>query len=171
MEPLLQASAAIQIHVYAAVAATFLGAYVFARRKGTKAHRLAGRLWVLLMVLVSVSSFAIHELKVWGQWSPIHILSIATLISLAAAVHLARRGQIRSHRFTMISTYAGALMIAGAFSFMPGRIMHEFAVNMSGKAMQSGGALLAAAPVFVWPLLIGLLLVGLWLGRDRIISR
>ncbi|WP_419907183.1 DUF2306 domain-containing protein [Hoeflea sp.] len=171
METLFQASPAIQIHVYTAVAATLVGAYIFLRRKGTSAHRLAGRLWVLLMVVVSVSSFAIHELNVWGRWSPIHIVSIATLVSLAVAVHFARRRQITAHRWTMISTYVGALMIAGAFSFMPGRIMHDFAVGLSAMAGRSGSALLADTPTLLWPLLAGLVLAGLWRNRARIFGR
>ncbi|WP_333780589.1 DUF2306 domain-containing protein [Hoeflea poritis] len=171
MDPLLQASPAIQIHVYAAVAATLLGVYVFARRKGTRAHRLAGRMWVLLMVVVCVSSFAIHELNVWGPWSPIHILSVATLVFLALAIRFARQGRIRSHRWTMISTYAGALLIAGAFSFMPGRIMHEFAVNLSAATVRSGGALLADLPLIAWPLAAALAIAGLWRNRDRLFGR
>ena len=58
----------------------------------------------------------------------------------------------------MISTYVGALMIAGAFSFMPGRIMHDFAVGLSAMAGRSGSALLADTPTLLWPLLAGLVL-------------
>lgn len=31
---------------------------------------------------------------------------------------------IRAHRWTMISIFTGALVIAGLFTFVPGRIMH-----------------------------------------------
>ncbi|MEX3010929.1 DUF2306 domain-containing protein [Hoeflea sp. TYP-13] len=170
-DPLFQASAAIQIHVYAALAAAVLGAYVFVRRKGTPAHRLAGRIWILLMAVTSVSSFAIHEINLWGRWSPIHILSAATLISLLAAVLLARRGKIRGHRFTMISTYVGALLVAGTFSFSPGRIMHEVAAGAPGPATAFVIATVVGTPFWVWPLLAGLILLGWLRSRDRIISR
>ncbi|MEM9106990.1 MAG: DUF2306 domain-containing protein [Pseudomonadota bacterium] len=161
MEPLLHASLAIQIHVIAAVAAIVLGATIFFRRKGTGAHRRAGQLWVLLMFVVCFSSFAIHELRVWGPWSPIHILSVATPVFLVQAIYLARNGQIRSHKLTMISTYLGALVIAGAFSFMPGRIMHDVAANGVGGAV----TLLNALPPFAWLLIAGLPLVALWRRR------
>lgn len=167
MEPLLAASPAIQIHVYTAVAAIALGAYVFARRKGTNAHRRAGRIWVLLMVIVCVSSFAIHEIRLWGRWSPIHILSVGTLISLTVAIHLARNGQIRSHRLTMISTYVGALIIAGIFSFMPGRIMYELATN----GLEASVSLVNAMPLYGWMLIGVLPLVALWHRRYRAASR
>ncbi len=171
MEPLLHASPAIQIHVYAAVAAIVLGAYVFARRKGTATHRRAGRLWVFLMVIVCLSSFAIHEIRLWGRWSPIHILSVLTLISLATAVHLVRRGQIRSHRLTMISTYFGSLVIAGVFSFMPGRIMYELAAKGVDASVGAAGALFNVMPLFAWLPVACLPLFVLWHRRHRVTGR
>jgi uncharacterized membrane protein len=37
----------------------------------------------------------------------------------------ARRHWVRSHRAAMISLFAGALVIAGVFTLLPGRVMHE----------------------------------------------
>jgi uncharacterized membrane protein len=37
----------------------------------------------------------------------------------------ARRHHVGNHRFAMISLFAGALVIAGAFTLLPGRIMHR----------------------------------------------
>jgi uncharacterized membrane protein len=42
---------------------------------------------------------------------------------LVAAVFLARRGRIGAHRWSMIGLYLGALLITGAFTLLPGRIM------------------------------------------------
>ena len=41
---------------------------------------------VVLMLAVCVTSFWIHDLRLWGPWSPIHLLSIFTLIMLPLAV-------------------------------------------------------------------------------------
>ena len=76
------------------------------------------------MVTVATTSFWIHDLRVWGQWSPIHLLSIFTPIMLVLGVWYARRHKVRGHRITMISIFFGALFIAGLFTFVPGRIMH-----------------------------------------------
>jgi uncharacterized membrane protein len=38
----------------------------------------------------------------------------------------ARRGHIRAHRFAMISLYVGGILIAGAFAFSPGRMLHKW---------------------------------------------
>ncbi len=125
LEPLLNASLAIQIHVMAAVIAFVLGGLVLFRRKGDRLHRIGGRIWVGVMLVVAISSFFIHSIRLWGPWSPIHILSILSLYSLYRGVEMARRKNIVSHQRFMKSTYLGALVIAGLFTFMPGRMMHE----------------------------------------------
>jgi uncharacterized membrane protein len=43
---------------------------------------------------------------------------------LVVAVLAARRHNVQRHRTTMLWLFAGALIIAGLFTFMPGRIMH-----------------------------------------------
>ena len=124
LAPLLQASPAIQIHAAAAIAAFALGLVQFALPKGTTRHRVTGWLWVTLMVIVSVTAFFIHELRVWGPWSPIHLLAIFTLIMLPLAVLHARNHRVANHKRAMTSIFVGALIIAGLFTFLPGRIMH-----------------------------------------------
>ena len=124
LAPLLNASIAIQLHAFAAIAAFALGLMQFARRKGTFSHRTFGWIWVMLMLIVAISSFWIHDIKLWGIWSPIHILSVVTLVNLPLAVWMARKHNVRAHRYWMLGIFAGALVIAGIFTFVPGRIMH-----------------------------------------------
>ena len=124
LEPLLSASPAIKIHAFAAIAAFALGIVQLAAPKGTLPHRTVGWIWVALMVLVSISAFFIQEIRLWGRWSPIHLLAILTLIMLPLGVAYARRHKVRGHRYTMIGIFLGALVVAGAFTFVPGRIMH-----------------------------------------------
>jgi uncharacterized membrane protein len=76
------------------------------------------------MAAVSLSSFFIHDLRVWGPWCPIHLLSIFTLAVLPFAVLHARRHRVSSHRNAMIGIFTGARVIAGLFTFVPGRIMY-----------------------------------------------
>ena len=82
LAPLLNAAPAIQLHAFSALAAFGLGAVQLAAPKGTLPHRTLGWTWVVLMVIVAASSFWIHELRVWGPWSPIHLLAIFTLAML-----------------------------------------------------------------------------------------
>ena len=124
LAPLLDASAAVQVHAFAAMAAFLLGIIQLSAPKGTMRHRTTGWIWVTLMVMVSASSFWIHDLKIWGVWSPIHLLSIFTLVMLPMAVWAAHRHAVEPHRKAMIGIFSGALVVAGLFTLMPGRIMH-----------------------------------------------
>jgi len=125
LAPLLQAPSAIVLHATAALAAFSLAIVQFAAPKGTIPHRTIGWIWVGLMLAVSVSSFQIHQIRLWGPWSPIHLLSIFTLVSLPLAVWAAHRHRVAAHRSAMISIFLGALVIAGVFTVLPGRIMHQ----------------------------------------------
>ena len=127
LAPLLNAAPAIQLHAFAALAAFAIGALQLAAPKGTLPHRTIGWIWVVLMVIVAATSFWIHELRVWGSWSPIHLLGVFTLVTLLLAVVHARRHRVERHRNAMIAIFVGALVIAGLFTLMPGRVMHAVA--------------------------------------------
>ena len=124
LAPLLNAEPVIQVHAFAAIAAFVLGIVQLSAPKGTLPHRTLGWIWVVLLLVISGSSFLIHGTRMWGPWSPIHILSVTTPIMLVIAVLMARRHRVRAHKITMISIFAGALMLAGLFTLVPGRIMH-----------------------------------------------
>ncbi len=125
LAPLLTASLPIKLHAFAAMAAFVLGLIQIAAPKGTLPHRTLGWIWVALMVVVAVSSFWLHEIKLWGLWSPIHLLSIMVLCLLPYAVWRARTHKVRGHAITMVSIFVGGLIIAGIFTFVPGRLMHD----------------------------------------------
>ena len=124
LEPLLSASPTIQLHAFAAMAAFTIGVVQLSRRKGDGPHRLAGYAWVGLMLVIAASSFWIHGINQWRGFSVIHALSLWVIGFTPIAVLLARRGNIRAHKRSMIGLFAGALIIAGVFTFVPGRIMH-----------------------------------------------
>jgi uncharacterized membrane protein len=127
LAPLLNASPLIQIHAFAAMGAFALGAVQLAAPKGTLPHRTIGWIWATLMLTVAISSFWIHGIGMVGPFSAIHLLSILTLVTLPAAILAARRHHVETHRKAMTSIFIGALVIAGFFTFMPGRIMYRVA--------------------------------------------
>jgi uncharacterized membrane protein len=124
LAPLLRSPSAIQIHAFAAMAAFVLAIVQISAPKGTLPHRALGWTWAALMTVVATTAFFIHELKVWGPWSPIHLLAIFTLLTLPLAVMHARRHAVERHRRAMVGIFLGALVIAGLFTLLPGRIMH-----------------------------------------------
>jgi uncharacterized membrane protein len=111
------------------MAAFGLGLIQFAAPKGTLPHRTIGWIWVALMVVVSVSAFFIHQISLWGPWSPIHLLAIFTLIALPITVWHAHNHAVDKHRNRMVAIFVGALVVAGVFTLLPGRIMHAVALG------------------------------------------
>jgi len=123
--PLVEAAAPIPFHALAAFAAAALGAAQLWRPKGGRIHRQLGYLWVVLMAGVAISGLFIHEIRMFGWFSPIHLLSLLTLASLWVAISRARRRDIKGHRLVMILLFWLALGLTGIFTFWPGRVMHE----------------------------------------------
>jgi uncharacterized membrane protein len=127
LAPLLNASPVIQVHAFAAMSAFALGLVQFAAPKGTLPHRTIGWIWVALMATIAVSSFWIHSIRLVGPFSPIHLISIFVLVMLPLGVLAAHRHDVPHHRKRMIGLFVGGLVIAGLFTFVPGRIMHAVA--------------------------------------------
>jgi uncharacterized membrane protein len=125
LAPLTNAPLPIQLHAYAALGAFVLGAIQLAGAKGTTRHRALGYTWAALMFTVAISSFWVHEIRLWGPWSPIHLLAIFTLVMLPLGLWAAHSHAVARHRSTMIGLYLGALVIAGLFTLVPGRIMYK----------------------------------------------
>lgn len=123
--PLLDAPAVIQLHVAAALLSVVLGPVAILRRSRDVVHRVAGRAWVLCMAVTAVSSFWISEDPMVGPFSVIHILSGITLFGLVSAIRAIVAGDVAKHGATMRALYAQALMLAGAFTFFPGRRMSD----------------------------------------------
>jgi uncharacterized membrane protein len=125
MLSLWNAGPAIQIHVIAAIGALVLGLWQFLRPKGTGDHRMLGWTWVALMITVAVTSFFIHTICSFGRFSWIHGLSLFTLFALIPAIAHARAHRAKQHQRAMTLLFSGALLVAGAFTFTPGRIMND----------------------------------------------
>ncbi len=75
------------------------------------------------MATTALSSFGITELQT-DRFSAIHLLSVAALGFLCLGVYRARTHQAQRHRRVMLGLTYGALCVAGAFTLLPGRIMH-----------------------------------------------
>lgn len=111
---------AIVTHTALAAFSLVLGAALLWGRKGHRTHRLLGWLWVLCMAGVATMSFAIQGPD---GFSWIHGLSAYTLLSLASGVYFARTHRVQIHRYHMVGLYAGALVITGLFTLLPGRLI------------------------------------------------
>ena len=121
----------IYAHATLALLAVPLGLYIFLTKKGTKQQKMHGRIWVIFLIIVSLTAIFIQTINP-GQYSCIHLLIPFTLVSLIYSIwnnKKYKKTKIErykySHMYSMIGVYVGALLIAGAFTLMPGRFFHH----------------------------------------------
>ena len=117
-----QSSLAVQIHIVVALLALVLGTAMMVRRKGTRSHRLIGKAFLALMLVVATTALFIRHIND-GSFSWIHIFVPVTFFAAWEAVHYVRKGNIRGHKRAVTGLYFGALLIPGALSVLPGRTM------------------------------------------------
>lgn len=132
LQPILNAPLAIQLHVLTVVPAFVLGTWLlFFSTKGSRHHRLAGKVYLTLMVSTSlaaifVRSFSSVSLGVGPlKLGVIHLFVPLTLNGVWSTLAALRAGDIERHRGSMRGLYFGGLIIAGLLTFMPGRIMYR----------------------------------------------
>jgi len=112
----------LQMHVASAVTALVIGSGLMWGPKGTAIHRGFGWTWVIAMMTTAISSFFLDFGNLTGA-GLIHILSAYVAITVPMGVAFARRHNIRAHRRTMTGVFLFGLIVAGAFTFAPGRLM------------------------------------------------
>ena len=126
LQPLLQASPAIQVHVAAAVLAIALGAYQFLARKGSIPHRIIGWAWVILLASICLSSFFIPGSVFIGPISVFHVLSVYTLWSLYMGARAARRHEVADHKSYMIWIYGLSVLLSAVIAASStGSVLHQ----------------------------------------------
>ncbi len=119
---IVAAPTVIQVHLTAALTALAIGIVLMMRVKGTGLHRILGWTWVVAMGITAVSSLFIRGINP-GHFSFIHLLSGWTIVALPGAVYAIRRGKVAAHRRAMTAMFVGGLLVAGLFTFIPGRLM------------------------------------------------
>lgn len=118
----------ILAHLVTAVGALVIGAVIWCMKKGSRAHKLLGRIWAGLIVTTSLVSFGI---KTSGHFSWIHILSLVAIVGVSAAVFAAMHGRIVQHRRGMMATYL-SLVVAGTFAMLPERRLGGMLMQITG---------------------------------------
>lgn len=151
LQPLIDAPWQIRLHVAAVLPAIILAPVLLLGRKGSPRHRLLGRIWVSAMVVTAASALFIHDIRLWGPFSPIHLLSVLTLSTCWTIIRTARAGRVAAHRGAVLSLVWLALVGAGAFTLVPGRIMHQVMLtpqNWTGAAILA--VIAAMLAVLAW---------------------
>jgi uncharacterized membrane protein len=125
--------AAVVAHLSTVLVALPLGISQLLLPKGTLRHRTVGYVWVGLMTTTALISFAIHGINPKGL-SPIHLFSVLTLVFAPLIVFFARRGQVERHRGAVLGLMLGGLVVAGLFTFIPGRALGQLVFRLFGHS-------------------------------------
>lgn len=117
------------IHLATVLLAFKLGGLLLLRKKGTATHRLIGKYYMAIMLITAVIALFMPAKvgpALLGHFGFIHVFCMLVLYSVPAAYFAARKGHLAEHKAHMLSVYVGGILIAGAFTFMPGRLLHKW---------------------------------------------
>ena len=116
------------LHLITVVPCFFIGGMLLMIKKGTKIHKGFGRVYMVLMMFTAmVTLFMPAEVgpTLFDHFGWIHSFSFLTIYTVPTAYTAIKKGNVKSHKRKMILLYIGAIIIAGGFTFSPGRYLHE----------------------------------------------
>ncbi len=104
------------IHTTFAVMAMVFGAAVVLRKKGTRAHRTVGWIYVLSMLGLNVTALMIYRL--FGGFGPFHVLALISMATIMMGMYFAIARPISEwlavHYRVMSWSYVGLLAAAAS---------------------------------------------------------
>ena len=117
------------LHLGSLVPAFVIGSYLLLNRKGTPAHKFLGKIYMGLMLFTAFITLFMEALvgpKFLNHFGLLHLLSLFVLYTVPTAYRAIRVGNIKLHKRKMVGLYVGALLVAGAFTLSPGRLIHTW---------------------------------------------
>jgi uncharacterized membrane protein len=123
--------AAVIAHLATVFLALPLGIAQLVLPKGTFRHRTVGYIWCALMTVTALVSFTVHEINPGGL-SFIHLFSVLTLVLVPVIIFTARTGRVERHQRAALGLMSGGLLIAGLFTFLPGRALGQLVFRLVG---------------------------------------
>ncbi|MFD2916382.1 DUF2306 domain-containing protein [Psychroserpens luteus] len=116
------------LHLYTVIPCVFIGGLLLIIKKGTGTHKRLGRIYMILMLFTAIVTLLMPAAvggRILNHFGWIHLFSFLTLWTVPTAYLAIKKGNIKAHKRKMILLYFGAIVIAGAFTFTPGRYLHE----------------------------------------------
>lgn len=111
-------------HTLTAIFAMIFGLMVIFKKKGTKSHKVIGYLYVIMMILLNVTSFFIVN---FGGFSLFHFFAIFSLLTVLAGIIPAYR---KSKGWYVKHYYFMSWSVVGLFSAFWAEVGTRFVGNM-----------------------------------------
>lgn len=118
----------VYIHLATVIPCFMIGTLLLLIKKGTVIHKNFGQIYMILMLITaSVTLFMPAQVgpTILNHFGWIHSFSFLTIYTVPSAYTAIKKGNVKSHKRQMILLYFGALIIAGGFTFFPGRYLHH----------------------------------------------
>ena len=115
------------LHLATILPAFVLGTILLIIKKGTKVHKIFGRIYMMLMLVTAFITLFMQAKvgpKLFNHFGWIHSFSFLTIYTVPTAYLAIKNGNVKAHKRKMILLYFGAIIIAGGFTFFPGRYLH-----------------------------------------------
>ena len=115
-------------HLATVIPCFIIGTVLLLIKKGTKIHKNFGRVYMVLMLITAtITLFMKADVgpTIFNHFGWIHSFSFLTLYTVPTAYLAIKKGNVKVHKRKMILLYFGAIIIAGGFTFVPGRYLHE----------------------------------------------
>ena len=114
--------AIIWLHLATIALALGLTPVLLLRRRGDDLHRMLGWTWASAMFVTAALTFFVRVINP-GHLSPIHLLSLLTIVAVPRLVWQARGHRVAQHRRGVRTVVTFALLLAGVLTFPFGRML------------------------------------------------
>ena len=116
----------ITIHLTFACLVIVIGLIQLLMKKGTATHKRVGRLWMVSMLIVAISSFGISKGFDWFYgYGPIHSLSLWVIFCVGISTYSARIGRINRHKRYAVGAYIGSIGAGFGALLVPDRLLSD----------------------------------------------
>ncbi|MCB0747574.1 MAG: DUF2306 domain-containing protein [Ignavibacteriae bacterium] len=116
------------LHLGTVVPSFIIGTILLVIKKGNKTHVNLGRVYMILMMITAIITLFMPAQvgpTVLNHFGWIHSFSFLTIYTVPTAYVAIKKGNVKAHKRKMILLYFGAIILAGGFTFMPGRYLHD----------------------------------------------
>jgi len=118
----------MQLHLATVIHSFLIGTLLLVIKKGTGIHKIFGRVYMILMMVTALITLFMPArvgATFLNHFGWIHSFSFLTIYTVPTAYWAIKKGNVRAHKRKMILLYFGAIVIAGGFTFYPGRYLHH----------------------------------------------
>lgn len=115
-------------HLFTIIPCFLIGTVLLIIKKGTTVHTFTGRIYMVLMMFSAVATLFMPAKvgpTLFNHFGWIHALSLLAIYTVPTAWIAIKNNNVKSHKRKMILLYFGGLIVAGVFTFSPGRYMHQ----------------------------------------------